>query len=107
MSKEFQKNPIDFYEFMKEYLIYRETHPFINVSPEVLKEFFIEQWSKEDKIWFDAQKTKIEINPFDTFFKKKENSNFNFLTIDSVSKKDLSDLNNLDLNLNSLNHNKN
>lgn len=102
LKQEVKNNPKDLDEFFLEYMEHRIAHPLINVDGAVLKDFFIETWAKEG---FDVRKFQTQKNIFDTFFKKSEINSL--LTIDSVSTKNLNNLNNLDLNLNSLNHNKN
>lgn len=102
LKQEVRNNPKDLDEFFLEYMEHRIAHPLINVDGAVLKDFFIETWAKEG---FDVRKFQTQKDIFDTFFKKSEINSL--LTIDSVSTKNLNNLNNLDLNLNSLNHNKN
>jgi hypothetical protein len=94
---------------MLEYAAYRDEHPFINWDFPVVKQFYVEQFAKEAKIKLESQKSSYiseQSEQFSNIFDKKENKN-SFLTIDSVATSNLDNLNNLDLNLNSLNHNKN
>ncbi len=106
MLKEVKSNPVSYDEFIDAYIDHRETHELFNVEPAVLKEFYIEQWAKEDQAWWEAYNA-AELRKFNfdnVFLKNKENK---FLSIDSVSTKNLNDLSNIDLNMNSLNHSKN
>lgn len=94
-------------EFIDAYIAHREEHELFNFEPAVLKEFYIEQWAKEDQVWWEfysATERKKKFNFDNVFLKSEENK---FLSIDSVSTKNLNDLSNVDLNMNSLNHSKN
>jgi hypothetical protein len=109
---EVKQNPVSGEEFIEAYGLYREENPFPNLEPEVLKDFLMELLEKENRsvreFLKNAEQIKQSENKFTLFSKKGSEDSFDsFLTIDSVSTKDLSKLNNLDLNLNSLNHNKN
>jgi hypothetical protein len=106
--EEVKSNPLSYDEFVDAFIDYREEHELFNFDPAVLKEYYIEQWAKEDKTWWEiysaAERRKSKFN-FDNVFVGK-NSN-KFLSIDSVSTKNINDLSNIDLNTNSLNHTKN
>lgn len=106
MLNEVKSNPLSYDEFIDAYIDHREKHELFNFEPAVLKEFYIEHWAKEDQAWWEAYNA-AELRKFNfdnVFLKNEENK---FLSIDSISTKNLNDLSNVDLNMNSLNHSKN
>jgi len=103
LLEEIKSNPKSGEEFIMEYGLYREKNPLLNFEPEVLEEFFLKIFERDDSLQNDTQEI-VDNNDFTLF---NTNTSSNTLEIDSISTKSLENLNNLDLNLNFLNHKKN
>jgi hypothetical protein len=105
LLEEIKSNPKSGEEFIVEYGLYREKNPLLNFAPEVLEEFFLNIFEGNDKSQEDSKNFNTDKNDFILFNSNTESNNT--LEIDSISTKSLENLNNLDLNLNFLNHKKN
>jgi len=104
LIEEIKNNPKSGEEFIVEYGLYREKNPLLNLTPEVLEDFLLDLLSADD---FLNPSNDVEQNENNfTLFNINTDLN-NTLEIDSISTKSLDKLNNLDLNLNFLNHKKN
>lgn len=105
LFEEIKSSPKSGEDFIMEYWLHRQKNPLLNLDPEVLEEFFLNKFEEDDKLQQELLKADSSKNDFTLFNVNTEHNNT--LEIDSISTKSLEKLNNLDLNLNFLNHKKN